>query len=136
MLSAVSSVPRRISQLADVAAGTQFLNVERGIAHRDLKYENVFIEESGRAVIGDFGTAKPFGRDPKRLSGTGHAAGAVREEHPEVPYFRDLSGMKLMLGGVVLHQELPAREQRRFRTCHACCDCRSHVLRGRFHRRL
>lgn len=51
-------VTRAEQVLADVAAGLAYAH-ERGVIHRDVKPENVFLDErTGRALLADFGIAR------------------------------------------------------------------------------
>ena len=57
----------------DVLQALQYLHA-RGIAHRDLKLENIMVTKGGRAVVVDFGCA---GRISSAESGSGGGSGGV-----------------------------------------------------------
>jgi WD40 repeat protein len=75
----------RIDVLGDIAAGVQTMHDARsagspaGLIHRDLKPSNIRIDTDGRAVIIDFGIARPIS-DDDMTSG----AGTYRWKAPEV----------------------------------------------------
>ncbi|KAL4165050.1 hypothetical protein KRP22_003783 [Phytophthora ramorum] len=48
------------SYLSDIFFGLQYLH-QRGICHRDIKPDNVLLNDTGRCHITDFGCAKAFG---------------------------------------------------------------------------
>jgi hypothetical protein len=50
-----------LSLLSDVACGLAFLHAH-GILHRDVKPDNVLLDESGRGRVSDVGLAKSHGR--------------------------------------------------------------------------
>jgi hypothetical protein len=52
------SVAKRIAALVEVGRGVAFAH-DAGFVHRDIKPDNVMIRDDGRAVILDFGLAKP-----------------------------------------------------------------------------
>ncbi|MBT4866821.1 MAG: protein kinase, partial [Planctomycetaceae bacterium] len=73
--------------LGDIADALDFMHA-RGLVHRDIKPANIFIDESGRACLGDFGIAKVLaaGEDSeeKGLTGTGMAIGTAEYMAPEM----------------------------------------------------
>lgn len=78
----VASVVRILTQLA---AGLQHAH-ERGVLHRDLKPENVMMvpdDEGERAVVMDFGLAKPAAGDGGKLTATGVVLGTPEFMSPE-----------------------------------------------------
>jgi hypothetical protein len=102
-----------------VAAALESLHA-RGLVHRDLKCANVFLDEAGRAKLGDFGLAalagsaaadgSPYNASPQQLRGEPatpsddlYAFGALLYElisgHP--PYYPDISRDR------VLHEPVP-----------------------------
>lgn len=61
---------------------------ERGIVHRDLKPSNVFVETGDRAILADFGVARPLG-EHTMITADGAAVGTfiymAPEQHVEEP---------------------------------------------------
>jgi serine/threonine-protein kinase len=67
----------------DVAEGLQYAH-DRGVVHRDIKPENILLNESGAALIADFGVARATGADqPSHLTETGTTVGTPTYMSPE-----------------------------------------------------
>jgi serine/threonine protein kinase len=66
-----------------ICEALQFAHDE-GIVHRDVKPENILIDNKGRVKIADFGIAKIIGKnDDYSLTGTRHALGTPNYMAPE-----------------------------------------------------
>lgn len=70
-----------VSQLCD---SLQFAH-EEGIVHRDIKPDNILIDQRGRVKVADFGLAKLVGQDSagENLTGTQQVMGTMRYMAPE-----------------------------------------------------
>jgi tRNA A-37 threonylcarbamoyl transferase component Bud32 len=74
--------PERAEQvLRDIAAGLAYANA-RGVVHRDVKPENIFLDDSGSAMLADFGIAWSADQE-SRLTMTGAAIGTPTYMAPE-----------------------------------------------------
>jgi len=54
----------------DICTALEICN-QKNIIHRDIKWENIFINEYGNYKLGDFGIARTFGNSTNNLSGKG-----------------------------------------------------------------
>ncbi len=66
----------------DVAEGLQYAH-HRGIVHRDIKPENILLNESGAALIADFGVALGGTSEAVRLTEAGTTVGTPTHMSPE-----------------------------------------------------
>ncbi|XP_062220660.1 phosphoenolpyruvate carboxylase kinase 2-like [Phragmites australis] len=88
-----------VAQLADALAGCH----RRGIAHRDVKPDNVFFDATGVLKLGDFGSAEWFG-DGRPMTGL---VGTPYYVAPEVVAGREYSEkVDVWSAGVVLYMML------------------------------
>jgi predicted Ser/Thr protein kinase len=63
---------------------------QHGVVHRDVKPDNILLDEAGRCVVTDFGIARS-GSDPK-LTAAGTSVGTPRYMSPEQARAKDVDG--------------------------------------------
>jgi eukaryotic-like serine/threonine-protein kinase len=78
---------------------------ERGLVHRDVKPQNVLIDEEGRAKVTDFGIA--LGLEPEGLTAAGRVVGTTDYVSPEQAMGQEVTGQSDVYSlGVVLFEML------------------------------
>lgn len=91
-----------LAQLADALAGCH----RRGVAHRDVKPDNVFFDAAGALRLGDFGSAEWFGDGRRRAMMSG-LVGTPYYVAPEVVAGREYDEkVDVWSAGVVLYMML------------------------------
>ena len=66
----------------EVAGGLQHAH-ERGVVHRDIKPANIMLDQSGKALVVDFGIAKALSADGGSLTISGAVIGSAQYMSPE-----------------------------------------------------
>jgi WD40 repeat protein len=77
----------------------------RGVIHRDLKPQNVLLDQSNNAILSDFGIARIAG-DMTRMTGSGMAMGTPAYMAPEQWYGRDVDARTDVYALTVMTYEL------------------------------
>jgi serine/threonine-protein kinase len=76
------AVPEAVHIVRDCCRGLAAIHAV-GLVHRDIKSDNILIENDGRAVITDLGLARSYGSEGTRLTSTGMVVGTPRYMAPE-----------------------------------------------------
>jgi eukaryotic-like serine/threonine-protein kinase len=80
---------------------------ERGLVHRDVKPQNVLIDEEGRAKVTDFGIARGLETTQNQLTAAGKVIGTTDYVSPEQAMGQDVSGQSDVYSlGIVLYEML------------------------------
>jgi serine/threonine protein kinase len=95
--------PDQIRKLLTQTAGALGYAHKNGIVHRDIKPDNIMFDESGNAIVMDFGIAKAA--SGTRLTGTGMSIGTPHYMSPEQARAQPLDGRSDIYSlGVVAYQ--------------------------------
>jgi class 3 adenylate cyclase len=98
---------RTLAIAMDVCRGLAFIH-ERGVVHRDLKPQNVFLGSDGKARIGDFGLALALERS--RITQYGMMLGTVAYMPPEQALGGDVTGRSDLYSlGAMLYEMVTGR---------------------------
>src|SRR5213078_1890428 len=100
--------PAQIRKLLAETAHALHYAHQNGIVHRDIKPDNIMLDEAGRAIVTDFGIAKAA--SGTRLTGTGMSIGTPHYMSPEQAKAQPLDGRSDIYSlGVVAFQSLTGR---------------------------
>ncbi|UCG86936.1 MAG: protein kinase [Gemmatimonadota bacterium] len=95
--------PEEIGKILIQTAGALGYAHRNGIVHRDIKPDNIMFDESGHAILTDFGIAKAA--TGTRLTGTGMSIGTPHYMSPEQARAQPLDGRSDIYSlGVVAYQ--------------------------------
>ncbi len=80
---------------------------ERQLVHRDVKPQNVLIDEEGRAKVTDFGIARSLELEAHQLTAAGRVVGTTDYVSPEQALGQDVTGQSDVYSlGIVLYEML------------------------------
>src|SRR5207244_3302411 len=80
---------------------------ERQLVHRDVKPQNVLIDEEGRAKVTDFGIARSLDLETRQLTAAGRVVGTTDYVSPEQALGHDVTGQSDVYSlGIVLYEML------------------------------
>jgi hypothetical protein len=100
--------PAEIRRLLREVGGALEYAAARGVVHRDIKPDNIMIDESGRFIVTDFGIAKSA--SGQRMTATGMSVGTPRYMSPEQARAKELDGRSDIYSlGVVAYECLVGR---------------------------
>lgn len=97
-------VPEAVAYAIEVARALGAAH-ERGIVHRDVKPQNVLVDEEGTAKVTDFGIARTL--DQEGLTADGRVLGTTDYVSPEQALGHDVTGQSDLYSlGIVLYEML------------------------------
>jgi eukaryotic-like serine/threonine-protein kinase len=97
-------IAEAVAYAIEIGRALQAAN-ERGLVHRDVKPQNVLIDEEGRAKVTDFGIA--LGLEAEGLTAVGRVVGTTDYVSPEQAMGQDVSGQSDVYSlGIVLYEML------------------------------
>ena len=100
--------PAEIRRLLREVGSALRYAAERGVVHRDIKPDNIMLDESGRFLVTDFGIAKSA--SGQRMTATGMSLGTPRYMSPEQARAKELDGRSDIYSlGVVAYECLVGR---------------------------
>src|SRR3954449_5670094 len=98
------AIPEALAYAIEIARALGAAH-ERGIVHRDIKPQNVLIDEEGSAKVTDFGIARSL--DEEGLTADGRVLGTTDYVSPEQALGQDVEGQSDIYSlGVVLYEML------------------------------
>ena len=102
---------------SDIAEALALCHRE-GILHRDVKPENIFVDDEGRFKLGDFGIARRLEMTATHMTRVGTPFYAAPEVSFSMQYDRraDLYSLGLVLYRFLNHNRLPFMEDKRYLT--------------------
>ncbi|MDQ4079398.1 MAG: serine/threonine protein kinase, partial [Gemmatimonadota bacterium] len=100
--------PAEIRRLLREVGGALRYASDRGVVHRDIKPDNIMLDESGHFIVTDFGIAKSA--SGQRMTATGMSLGTPRYMSPEQARGKELDGRSDIYSlGVVAYECLAGR---------------------------
>jgi len=98
------AVPEAVAYAIEVARGLEHAHAAK-LVHRDVKPQNVLLDEEGRAKVTDFGIARRL--ESKGLTATGRVLGTTDYVSPEQALGQEVDGRSDIYSlGVVLYEML------------------------------
>ena len=100
-------VAEAVAYAIEIGRGLQAAH-ERNLVHRDVKPQNVLIDDEGRAKVTDFGIA--LGLESNQLTGAGKVIGTTDYVSPEQAQGQDVTGQSDVYSlGIVLYEMLTGK---------------------------
>src|SRR6185295_15500550 len=100
-------VAEAVAYAIEIGRGLQAAH-ERSLVHRDVKPQNVLIDDEGRAKVTDFGIA--LGLESNQLTGAGKVIGTTDYVSPEQAMGQEVTGQSDVYSlGIVLYEMLTGK---------------------------